>query len=68
MDVISYEDLETATFHNNRDFVQQWLQNSDHAKGTDFLKWQGNLLRRAAYFHSADVVECILSHGACHGK
>jgi len=68
-DMISYQDLETAAFHNNTEFVQEWLQNSVHAKNKNFRQWRGELLRRAAYLHSVDVVECIVSYGgSCTGQ
>lgn len=62
-DTITYRDLETAAFHNNKDFIQQWLQNPDNQRNRNFQKWLGILLRRAAYLHSFDVVECIVSYG-----
>ena len=62
-DTITYQDLETAAFHNNKEFVRQWLQNPDNQRNKNFQKWLGILLRRAAYLHSFDVVECIVSYG-----
>ena len=60
---ITYQDLETAAFHNNKEFVQHWLQNSDNVRNRNFQRWLGDLLRRAAYLHSYDVVGCLLSYG-----
>ena len=60
---ITYQDLETAAFHNNKEFILQWLQNLDNQRNKNFQKWLGDLLRRAAYLHSVDVVECIMSCG-----
>jgi len=62
-DDIAYQDLETAAFHNNKDFILLWLQNADYKKNKNFNKWSSDLLRRAAYLHSVDVVECIVSYG-----
>lgn len=64
---ITYGDLETAAFLNNKEFIQHWLQNSDYRKDLNFQKWVSELLRRAAYFHSVDVVECIGSEIASYG-
>ena len=68
-DTITYQDLETAAFHNNKDFIVHWLQNSEYKRNKNFQKWLSDLLRRAAYLHSVDVVECIVSDGGhCTGK
>lgn len=61
-DTITYQDLETAAFHNNAGFILHWLQNSDLEKRTTY-KWLSDLLRRAAYFHSVDVVASIVTYG-----
>ena len=67
-DAIAYQDLETAAFHNNKDFILHWLQNANYKKNKNFQKWLSDLLRRAAYLHSVDVVECIVSDSAyCSG-
>ena len=68
-DTIIYQDLETAAFHNNKDFIVHWLENAEYKKNKNFQKWSGDLLRRAAYLHSVDVVECIVSYGGhCSGN
>lgn len=57
---VSYEELETAAFYNNQDLILDWLENS---KDQQHPQWRGSLLRRAAYYHSVDVVRCIMSFG-----
>ena len=61
---ISYKDLEMAAFHNNEALVQDWLKN---CKDQQDYQCQGNLLSQAAYYHSVDVVRCIVSIGNCDG-
>ena len=65
---ISYEyrDLEMAAFHNNQELVRDWLENCKEQQ--EYSKWRGNLLSRAAYYHSVDVVKCIVSYGNCDGQ
>lgn len=68
-DTITYQDLETAAFHNNKEFIEHWLENVEYKRNKNFQKWSSDLLRRAAYLHSVDVVECIVSYGGhCAGK
>ena len=61
---IDYEVLEMAAFHNNQTLLLDWLES---CKGQQDYGWRGNLLSRAAYYHSVDVVRCILSFGDCDG-
>jgi len=62
----TYEDLKSATFHNNRSFVSDWLDTCTAAAGGDDKnkdqEWIGNLLSVAAYQHSVDVVRCIIEY------
>lgn len=60
---ISYEDLETAAFSNNQEFIQDWLRSQQD----DQLQWRGRLLSRAAYHHSVDAVRCIIASGNSGG-
>ena len=61
---VSYEVLEMAVFHNNQALVLDWLEN---CKNQQEYQWRGSLLSRAAYYHSVDVVRCIVSFGNCDG-
>ena len=62
---VSYEVLEMAAFHNNQALVLDWLEN---CKDQQDYQWRGSLLSRAAYYHSVDVVKCIVSFGNCDGQ
>ena len=62
---VSYEVLEMAAFHNNQALVLDWLEN--RPKDQQDSQWRGSLLSRAAYYHSVDVVRCIVSFGNCDG-
>jgi len=63
-------DLETATFHNNYEFVSQWLKrfNSEEKDEDIRRKRCGSLLRRASYCHSVDVVRCIVPTDSRDGE
>ena len=61
---VNYEVLEMAAFHNNQALVLDWLENR---KDQQDSQWRGSLLSRAAYYHSVDVVRCIVSFGNCDG-
>ena len=61
---VSYEILEMAAFHNNQALVLDWLEN---CKSKQDFQWQQSLLSRAVYYHSVDVVRCIVSFGNCNG-
>ena len=62
---VNYEVLEMAAFHNNQALVLDWLENR---KDQQDSQWRGSLLSRAAYYHSVDVVRCIVSFGNCDGQ
>ena len=62
---VSYKVLEMAVFHNNQALVLDWLEN---CKDQQDYQWRGSLLSRAAYYHSVDVVRCIVSFGNCDGQ
>ena len=62
-DGYNYKELEMAAFHNNHGLVQDWLENDEQ----DDNPWRGNLLNRAAYHHSVDVVKCIINFENCNG-
>ena len=62
---VSYEVLEMAAFHNNQALVLDWLENS---KDQQDYQWRGSLLSRAAYYHSVDVVRCIIAFGNTDGQ
>ena len=61
---VSYEVLEMAVFHNNQALVLDWLEN---CKDQQEYQWRRSLLSRAAYYHSVDVVRCIVSFGNSDG-
>ena len=61
---VNYEVLEMAAFHNNQALVLDWLENR---KDQQDSQWRGSLLSRAAYYHSVDVVRCIVSFGNYDG-
>ena len=58
---VTYDELEMAAFHNNQEFVQDWLNSNDQ----QICQWRGSLLSRAAYHHSVDVVKCITCNLSC---
>lgn len=58
---VSYEILVMAAFHNNMALVLDWLENEQYDQ------WKGSLLSRASYYHSVDVVRCIVSYENCDG-
>ena len=62
---VSHKVLEMAAFHNNQALVLDWLEN---CKDQEEYQWRGSLLSRAAYYHSVDVVRCIVSFGNCDGQ
>ena len=62
---VNYEVLEMAAFHNNQALVLDWLENRIDQQDS---QWRGSLLSRAAYYHSVDVVRCIVSFGNCDGQ
>ena len=62
--------LETAALYNNLGFVSDWLM-SFTKEETDkevYAKRRGSVLRRACYYHSVDVVNCIAQPGHCDGE
>jgi len=61
----NYKILETAAFYNNQMLVLDWLKNSKDQG--EYKSWRESLLRKAAYWHSVDVVRCITSFGNCDG-
>jgi len=67
---LSINDLESATVHNNYEFVSKWLKRFtlEERDGEIYRKRCGNLLRRASFCHSVDVVKCIVSMGSCDGE
>ena len=62
---VGYEVLEMAAFHNNQALVLDWLES---CKDQQDYQRRGSLLNRAAYYHSVDVVKCIVSFGNCEGQ
>ena len=61
---VSYEVLEMAAFHNNQALVLDWLENSKDQRDN---QWRGSLLSRAVYYHSVDVVKCLITFENCDG-
>jgi len=69
-DEIKDEDLKTAAFLNNYEFVSDWLKcfNKEETDQEVYAERRGNVLRQACYFHSIDVVKCIAQPGDCEGE
>jgi len=67
---IKERDIESATVHNNYKFVSKWLKFLTLVERDEevYRKRCGSLLRRASFFHSVDVVKCIVSFGSCDGE
>jgi len=59
-----YRCLEKATFHNNYEFVSEWLRRLNCEEKDEEIRRKrcGSLLMRASYCHSVDVVKCIVPY------
>lgn len=57
------QDFLSAAIYNNRPFIEEWLDGQpEEAVDKQLL---GELLRKAAQYGSASVVELLVTHGTC---
>ena len=57
------EDFLSAAIYNNRPFIEEWLKGQPE-EAVD-IQLLGELLRKAAQYGSATVVELLVDHGTC---